>query len=116
MTQAVSAGRQHQSRAIRRDSVPDGGPDRGQPWVRAKCRLEPESLKAHLASRKLSAQLPREHGSVQVRQTLTQHDSAITRCACFNKTVLNSSCGLSGGPFFPCKPEREMGLLERDRV
>lgn len=79
--------------------------------MRRPAAREPEGASG--APRSRAAQLPEESGSVQVRQT---HNSAIIQCACFNKTVLNSSCGLSGGPFLPCEPERETGLLERGRV
>lgn len=56
--EAVSAGRQHQSRAVRRGSVPDVAADRRSQaaLVQAMGRRLPESLQAHLASKKLGCQ------------------------------------------------------------
>lgn len=108
--EAVSAGGQHQSRAVRRSRAPDVAPD----WRRRGCLLPESEGTSGVRQAGLRSYLEKID-LYKSDKTFTQNDNAIIQCACFNKTVLNFSCGLLDGPFCPCKPE-ETGLLERGRV
>lgn len=70
--EAVSPGGQHQSRAVRRGSMPDAGPERRQPYSEPWAACCQEAWRCIWPPRSWAAELPKENGSAQVRQTLTQ--------------------------------------------